>query len=68
MARAQARAHPGAEIDESTLEVRWLPDGPEEWQTTGGPNLAREASRVKRRYNPRRVRWLSTPESSGAVQ
>jgi hypothetical protein len=37
MTREQARMYPGAEIDESSKEVRWLPDGPEEYDTTGGP-------------------------------
>jgi len=37
MTREQARAYPGAERDESTKEIRWLPDGPDEFDHTGGP-------------------------------
>jgi hypothetical protein len=42
MTRRQARAYPGAEIDESTREVRWLPDGPDEFDTAGGPYRQRK--------------------------
>lgn len=36
MTREQARNYPGAERDDNSKEVRWLPDGPEEHDTTGG--------------------------------
>ena len=42
MTREQARAYPGAKIDESTKEVIWLPDGPHEWDTAGGPYRPRK--------------------------
>ena len=35
MTREQARAHPGAERDDSSKEIRWLPDGPDEYDSTG---------------------------------
>jgi hypothetical protein len=37
MTREQARDYPGAEIDESSREVRWLPDGADEFNAAGGP-------------------------------
>ena len=37
MTRERARSYPGAEIDESSKEIRWLPDDPSEFDTAGGP-------------------------------
>jgi hypothetical protein len=37
MTREQARAYPDAERDDSTKEIRWLPDGPDEFDHSGGP-------------------------------
>ena len=38
MTRKQARAYPGAERDDSTKEIRWLPDGPDEFDHASGPH------------------------------
>ena len=37
MTREQARAHPGAERDDGSKEIRWIPDSPDEYGNVGAP-------------------------------